>query len=116
MKKIYFGILALVGMSACSAMAMIYQAPNVGNMNFYPLMQHQVEEQQTLDFVKDPEGYKERRERKDAQLDYYQGKSNPYFNLRSLQNKNRARYNVDLPTNMEFSRDSNGQIIIKGIK
>ena len=118
MKKLFLSILAFLGLSACSSYAVIYQAPNAGNMNFYTLMQHQVEEQETLDFIKDPEGYKEKRARKDAQLDYIEGKTNtsPYFNLRSIQNKNRPRYNTNLPTNMEFSKDSNGQVIIRGIK
>lgn len=98
-----------------------YQAPNAGNLNFYPLMQHQMEKQETLDFVNNPEAYKEKREAKDAQLDYIEGKTNfnpsykpTSFNLNSTRDNNIEK--LPAPREMEFSKDGNGQIIIKGVQ
>lgn len=101
----------------CSFAAMnYYQAPNAGNMNFYPLMQHQMEKEETLDFINNPEDYKNKREAKDAQLDYQEGKTdiNPYLTP--------ARVNIQsnrfqsTPSSMEFKKDENGQIRIQGIQ
>ena len=51
------GLLVLIGTAQATP---IYQPPNVGNSNFYPLMQHQMEKEETLDFVNDSENYKKR--------------------------------------------------------
>ena len=40
-------------------------APNEGNRNFSTIMQHQFEKEETLDFSKNPDQYKEKRENKE---------------------------------------------------
>lgn len=95
-----------------------YQAPNAGNMNFYPLMQHQMEKEETLDFINNPEEYKQKREEKNVKQDFREGKTdvNPYLTP--------ARLNIDAvnrqipraPQALEFVKDENGQIKIQGIK
>ena len=67
MKKTLLGlaILSFIGLSTNGAFAgYYYQAPNAGNMSFYPMMQRQMEQQETLDFVNHPEEYKEKRAKK----------------------------------------------------
>lgn len=95
-----------------------YQAPNAGNMNFYPLMQHQMEKEETLDFINNPDEYKQKRDEKNAKQDFREGKTdiNPYLTP--------ARLNIDAvnrqipraPQALEFVKDENGQIKIQGIK
>ncbi|MBD5401243.1 hypothetical protein HDR58_00365 [bacterium] len=116
LKAMIIGLIA--GMSSSTALAVYYQAPNAGNMNFYPLMQHQIEKQETLDFINNPEDYKEKRERKDAQLDYEQGKRNttPYIKPTSFNLNSNKNQELPEPVPMEFTKDENGQIKIQGIK
>ena len=93
-----------------------YQAPNAGNMNFYPMMQRQKEKEETLDFINNPEDYKKKREAKDAKLDYQEGKTdiNPYLTPARI-NINANKFQTTTPS-MEFTKDENGQIKIQGIK
>lgn len=123
MKKVLLtiSILSLGNIFSGTMAANFYQAPNAGNLNFYPMMQHQMEKQETLDFVNNPEAYKEKREAKDAQLDYIEGKTNfnpsykpTSFNLNSTRDNNIQE--LPEPKKMEFSKDGNGQIIIKGVQ
>ena len=86
---------------------------NEANRNFQPIMQHRFEKQETMDFVKDPDEYKVKRQKKDAYLDYKEGKTTeipefmkPKININSTQR----------PTNMEFSRGSDNQIHIQSIR
>lgn len=120
MKKNLLGIAILSLLTSNGAFAnYIYQTPTAGTMNFYPMMQHQLEKQETLDFVNDPENYKQKREVKDAQLDYEQGKTqSPYFKPTRMNiNANHLKSSpVVQDTNMEFTKDENGQIRIQGIK
>ena len=88
-------------------------------MNFYPMMQRQMEKEETLDFVNHPEEYKQKREAKDTQLDYEQGKiQSPYFQPTRMNiNANHLKSSPAIQdTNMEFTKDENGQIRIQGIK
>lgn len=97
----------------------LYQTPTAGTMNFYPMMQRQMEKEETLDFVNKPEEYKQKREAKDAQLDYEQGKiQSPYFKPTRMDiNANHLKSSpVVQDSNMEFTKDENGQIRIQGIK
>ena len=112
MKKVFILFIVanfLVSNAVCAA---YLQPPTVGNGNFYPLMQHQMEKEETLDFVNHPEEYKQKREEKDARLDYIEGKTdvNPYF-------KKSIKYNTkSIPVNMEFTNDGSGQLKIQEIK
>lgn len=120
MKKflLSISILSLLAPNAVFA-NYIYQTPTAGTMNFYPMMQHQMEKEETLDFVNHPEEYKQKREAKDAQLDYEQGKvQSPYFQQTRMNiNANHLKSSpVVQDTNMEFTKDENGQIRIQGIK
>ncbi len=118
MKKILcLTILCFTAISPAFAVPYYYQAPNAGNMNFYPMMQRQMEQEQTLDFINNPEDYKQKREQKDAQLDYEQGKSNfnPSYLKPTTFNLGKQK-NTPTQTNMEFTKDENGQIRIQGIK
>lgn len=92
-----------------------YEAPNAGNMNFRPLMQYQMEKQETLDFVNKPEEYKQKRAEKNAKLDYQEGKSeiNPYLKPTSF-GLSGVKTQPSQP--MEFTKDENGEIRIQGIK
>ncbi len=111
------GMIVAVGISS-AAIASPYgylSAPNEGNRNFRPLMQHQFERNETLDFTNHPEEYKEKRENKDAYLDYKEGKTNelpasmkPKIDLQSSRDNG---YN-----GMQFIKDENGNIKIQGIK
>lgn len=97
----------------------LYQTPTAGTMNFYPMMQRQMEKEETLDFVNHPEEYKQKREAKDTQLDYEQGKiQSPYFKPTRMNiNANHLKSSPSIQdTNMEFTKDENGQIRIQGIK
>lgn len=126
MKKILLGLTIsafVTAMYSIPAYATYYQAPNGGNMNFYPLMQHQMEKEETLDFVNDPEHYKEKREQKDAQLDYQEGKTdvNPYFkptsfNLKGSPSQSQDQTETQTSEPMQFMKDSNGQIRIQGMQ
>lgn len=93
-----------------------YEVPNAGNMNVRPLMQHQMEKQETLDFINRPEEYKQKREEKNAQHDYQEGKTqiNPYLKPTSFGLG--AGKNLPAQKPMEFTTDENGQIKIQGIK
>ena len=93
-----------------------FQPPNGSNMNFYPMMQHQMEKQETLDFINNPNEYKQKREKKDAQLDYQEGKiplENPYFKPTSFDLKSEPQ--PPAQNNMEFTKDQDGNIRIQGL-
>ena len=90
-------------------------APNAGNRNFAPLMKQQFEKKETMNFIQDPDEYKVKREKKDAYLDYKEGKTSempdflkPKIDIETTRLK---------PTNsMQFTTDENGQIKIQSIK
>ena len=119
MKKVLLSLTILsFAFSVCPAPAApyYYQAPNAGNMNFYPMMQRQMEKEETLDFINNPEDYKQKREAKDAKLDYQEGKTNinPYLKPTTF-NLGKSK-TTPAPATMEFTKDENGQIKIQGIK
>lgn len=120
MKKILLSVaivsLVAVPQSMVLAGMNYYQAPNAGNMNFYPLMQYQMEQEETLDFINNPEGYKQKREAKDAKLDYIEGKTdiNPYLTPAKV-NINSNKFQTT-PSSMEFTKDESGQIKIQSIR
>jgi len=93
-----------------------YEAPNAGNLNFLPLMQHQMEKEETLDFINRPEEYKQKRDEKNAQSDFREGKTdiNPYFRPTNFGLGAAKKLPAQEP--MEFTTDENGQIKIQGIK
>lgn len=120
MKKILlFGILtlliSLINLPIANAYPSGYlDVPNAGNRNFQPLMQQKFEKEDSLDFINSPETYKEKREQKDAILDYQEGKTTevpealkPKINIQSTRPAN---------NNMEFTKDENGQIRIRELK
>ena len=118
MKRLLLGITFLtLGMLIQNAAFAVndYEAPNAGNMNFRPLMQYQMEKQETLDFVNKPEEYKKKRAEKNAKLDYQEGKTdiNPYLKPTSF-GLSGAKAQPAQP--MEFTKDENGEIRIQGIK
>lgn len=117
MKKILLSTIAFCGLlaaSAISAQAYNYLGPtNEANRNFQPIMQHRFEKEETMDFVKDPDQYKIKRQKKDAYLDYKEGKTTevpefmkPKININSTQR----------PSSMEFTKGTDGQIHIQSIK
>lgn len=119
MRKILL-LLGIIGLAAISSKvyASSYDyigAPNAGNRNFAPLMKQQFEKEETMDFIKDPEEYKIKREKKDAYLDYKEGKTNeiPEF----IKPKIDIQTTREKPANsMQFTKDENGQIKIQSIK
>jgi len=114
MKKSFL-VLAVLALLPLNVSAFEYMAPtNEATRNFSTIMQHQFEKQETLDFVNNPEEYKVKREKKDAYLDYKEGKTNELpASLRPQINVNSTRPST---TNMEFTKGEDGQIKIRGIK
>ncbi|MBR1424910.1 hypothetical protein IJ579_05050 [bacterium] len=114
MKRILLLSLCLVLAGVNGAFAFgHYEAPNGGNMSFYPLMQQQIEHQETLDFTKNPENYKQKREAKDAKNGTvvrnsgYNPSYGPNYGGTGLQQVH--------PVNMRFIKDANGNIKIQGM-
>ena len=95
----------------CAFAYTYYSAPNGGNQSFLPLMQHQMEKEETLDFASDPEKYKEKRDAKDAVTGTPAGNAN--FNP-SYQPNYRGTYSQHIrPVKMNFVQDENGNIKIQ---
>lgn len=92
------------------AISPTYSNPTAGTMDFYPLMQHQMEKQETLDFLNDSEHYKDKRSKKDAENEYRAGNKN--FNP-SYQSSTSLKKIYKKDKKMKFSTDSNGNIIIE---
>lgn len=112
MKKILSILFFMFFVSSQSVLAFspTYSNPTASTMNFYPLMQHQMEKQETLDFANDSENYKKKRAQKDAENEYRAGNKN--FNPKYGSNSSLTRFRTK-SANMEFTTDSNGNIIIK---
>lgn len=89
----------------------LYEAPNAGNMNFYPMMQRQMEQEETLDFVNNPEAYKEKREAKDNGNKIRNSNFNPNYSP----NYGGTYLHPVHPVQMQFTKDANGNIRIQGI-
>lgn len=106
MKKFLVLISVSLLISECSLAMPMNPTPNVGNMEFYPLMQYQMEKQETLDFVNDSENYKKKRKAKDNES-----------NIKSNFDPNYApNYGINAPiqpVNMQFTQDENGNIKIQ---
>lgn len=88
----------------------IHEAPNAGNMNFYPMMQRQMEHDETLDFVNSPESYKEKREAKDNGNKIRNSNFNPNYSP----NYGGTYLHPVHPVQMQFTKDANGNIRIQG--
>lgn len=113
MKKI-LGLGAVFALIVCANSVgayTLYEAPNAGNMNFYPMMQRQMQQEETLDFVNNPEGYKERREAKDNGNKIRNSNFNPNYSP----NYGGAFLHPVHPVQMQFTKDASGNIRIQGI-
>ncbi len=111
-KSLLFTLLCMTISSSVAFAVPVYQAPNVGNMNFYPLMQHQMEKQETLDFVNDSENYKQKREKKDNENKMRESNFNPNY----TPNYGGTYLHPVHPVQMQFTKDENGNIKIQGIQ
>ena len=116
MKKVGLGILVgmlvLCGVLKANAVNPTYMAPNAGNMNFYPLMHSQMEQEETLDFInKSKEEYKKDREKKNNEQKMRESKFNPNY----APNYGGAFLHPVHPVQMQFTKDENGNIRIQGI-
>jgi hypothetical protein len=111
MKKLLLALLILSFSSGCEVFAFspTYSNPSESTMDFYPMMRRQMEHDVTLDFENKPEEYKEKRARKDAEAEYRAG--NKHFN--PSYGSSKGILNFRRNKNMKFSKDSNGNIIIK---
>ena len=116
MKKILFGfgvfIFTILLTSSGAYSVPIYQAPNVGNASFYPLMQHQMEKQETLDFVNDSENYRKKREKRNEENKIRESNFNPNYSP----NYGGTYLHPVHPVQMQFTKDANGNIKIQGIQ
>jgi hypothetical protein len=114
MKKILLTVL-LLGFTASTAQASYnYLGPTTeANRNFQPLMKHQFEREETLDFSKDPENYKEKREKKEKFIEYQQPKLDIPPAAATQYNLQGTRPGSN---NLQFVKDENGKIRIQGIK
>lgn len=114
MKKVL--LLTAFVMSPVCAFAAGYNyldAPNPGNRNFSTLYQQQFEKEETLDFINKPEDYQTKREQKDQYLDYKEGKTDlPSFLKPQINTDNY----LPASNTMEFTKGTDGQIKIQGIK
>lgn len=90
----------------------LYEAPNAGNMDFYPMMQRQMQEYETLDFVNNPEQYKEKREAKDNGNKIRKSNFNPNY----TPNYGGTFLHPVHPVQMQFTKDASGNIRIQGIQ
>ena len=115
MRKFLMAVLCAGLLSVNGAFAIRYEAPNGGNASFYPLMQHQLEQQETLDFSTNPEGYKQKRDAKDAvrgtivRSNTYNQNYTPNYGITNTQPSTHP------VNNMFFTKDANGNIRIQGI-
>ncbi len=104
----------MLGLTPISAYASYnYLSPTTeSNRNFQPLMKHQFEKEETLDFTNNPEEYKIKRERKEKLIEQQQKISVPpsaatQFNLQGTRPGS---------NNLQFIKDEDGKIRIKGIE
>ena len=112
MKKILTLLMVLAFTSGAEVLALspTYSNPTESTMNFYPMMRRQMEQDVTLDFENNPEQYKQKRAKKDAEAEYRAGNKNfnPNYGFDTGFSKLR---NID--KKKEFSTDLNGNILIK---
>ena len=116
MKRILLGIGIIFGIAALTLStnaAPMYTAPNVGNSNFLPMMQSQMEKEETLDFVNDSENYKKKREAKNNSENTIR---ESHFNPNYTPNYGGTYLHPGHPVQMQFTRDANGNIKIQGIQ
>ena len=88
-----------------------FQPPNGGNSEFYPMMQYQMEKQETLDFINDSENYKEKRKKKDSKN---VAKESSNFNPNYTPNYGINNVHYTQPA-MQFTTDENGNIKIQSV-
>lgn len=113
MKKIVLAIL-LLGFTVSGAFASYgYLAPTTeSNRNFQPLMQHQFEKEETLDFTQNSENYKENRAKKDNYIQYQQQKVDIPPAAATQYNLQNTRPGAN---NLQFVKDADGKIKIQGV-
>ena len=116
MKKILLGIGLFVGFAVLAASnadaAPMYTAPNVGNSNFLPLMQYEMQKEETLDFVNDSENYKKKRDAKNnSENTIRESVYNPNYSP----NYGGTYLHPVHPVQMQFTKDENGNIKIQDI-
>lgn len=114
MKKVLLTVL-LFSFTAGSVMANYgYLGPTTEtNRNFQPLMKHQFEREETLDFAKDPENYKDKREKKEKLIEYSQPKVEIPPAAATQYNLQGSRPGSN---NLQFVKDADGKIKIQGIR
>ena len=112
MKKVLL-LSAMLVMGSCGAYAInpTFTAPNASTMDFYPMMQHQMEKEVTLDYINHSEDYKERREAKDNENKIRSSNFNPNY----TPNYGGTYLHPVHPVSMQFTKGSDGQIKIQGI-
>ena len=114
MKKILLGLVLTAFTTSCAYAGYGYLSPTTeSNRNFQPLMKHQFERQETLDFANNPEEYKEKREKKEKFLDYQQSKVEIPPAAATQYNLQGTRPGSN---NLQFVKDENGKIKIQNIK
>jgi len=104
-------MLSFVGAGEVFAFSPTYSNPTESTINFYPMMRRQMEQDVTLDFETNREQYKKKRAKKDARAEYSAGNKN--FNPDYGMNKGLIKFKKKSNKNMEFSTDSQGNILIK---
>ena len=114
MKKVLLTVLLLSFTTSIASANYGYLGPTTeSNRNFQPLMKHQFEREETLDFQKEPELYKEKREKKEKLMQYQQPKleippaAATQFNLQGTRPGS---------NNLQFVKDKDGKIKIQNIK
>ncbi|MDY6311147.1 MAG: hypothetical protein SPL73_07565 [Cyanobacteriota bacterium] len=115
MKKLLY-VLGLSVVTAVPAIAVspTYMNPTAGTMNFYPMMQEQMQREDTLDFVNDSENYKKKREQKDLENENKVRNSN--FNPNYAPNYGGTYLHPVHPVQMQFTKGADGSIKIQGIE
>jgi len=115
MKKLLIALSAvmvagLLNINPASAVPGLPMGTDSGTRNVSNIQQYQFNKEETLDFVKDPEQYKTRRDKKNKYLDYQEGKVDVTPSVKHQYQTSQPRPGSN---NLEFVRDENGKIRIK---
>ncbi len=81
-----------------------------GTRGITGIQQYQFNKEETLDFVKEPEQYKQKRDKKNKYLDYQEGKVDLTPSVKNQYQPSQPRPGSN---NLQFVRDENGKIHIK---
>lgn len=115
MKKLLIALSAVVvagllNVIPASAVPGLPMGTDEGTRSISNIQQYQFNKEETLDFVKDPEQYKTRRDKKNKYLDYQEGKVDVTPSVKNQYQTSSPRPGSN---NLQFVKDENGKIRIQ---